>query len=152
MRELDYYPPAAFYFSVAFTGKGMGRDTSFQEVGGISSEMETEPVREGGENRFVYMLPKGVKQPKLTLRRGLASVISPLVIWCKAVLEGGLDTSIETRQVHLILWGGKDEPLRKWSFANAYPVRWEIESFDSMKNEIAVEKIDLSYTVSAREM
>jgi phage tail-like protein len=42
-------------------------------------------------------------------------------------------------------------PVATWSFSNAYPVHWEIESLNSMKNEVAIEKIELSYSYSIRE-
>src|SRR3954464_11386045 len=61
---LDEYPPAAFYFRVGFGAEQSG-DAAFQEVGGIGPEMESESYREGGENRFLHSLPKGVKHPKL---------------------------------------------------------------------------------------
>ena len=35
--------------------------------------------------------------------------------------------------------------IRSWSFVNAYPVGWEAEAFNSTKNELAIEKIELSY-------
>ncbi len=48
-------------------------DAAFQEVGGLEAEIEVETVVEGGENRFVHRLPKPVKHPNLSLKRGLAS-------------------------------------------------------------------------------
>src|SRR3954471_6904095 len=69
-----YYPPAGFHFRVAFSGvSGMNVDDHqrFQEVSGLSVEVETEPLREGGENRFEYKLPKRAKYPNLVLKRGL---------------------------------------------------------------------------------
>jgi len=41
-------------------------------------------------------------------------------------------------------------PIRAWSFANAFPVKWDVESFNSTKNEVAIEKIVLNYTYSNR--
>jgi hypothetical protein len=41
-------------------------------------------------------------------------------------------------------------PIRGWSFESAYPLKWEVESFSSTKNEVAIEKIVLSYTASMR--
>ena len=41
-------PPVAFYFNVTFEGL---IETSFQEVSGLQLEMETETIKEGGENR-----------------------------------------------------------------------------------------------------
>jgi len=44
----------------------------------------------------------------------------------------------------------KGMPKRAWSFMNAYPVSWEVDEFNSTKNEVAIEKIELSYTWSNR--
>ena len=52
----DAYQPAAFYFSVRFSGTGGMSDTSFQEVSGISSELETETYAEAGENGYTHLL------------------------------------------------------------------------------------------------
>lgn len=47
-------PPVAFYFNVTFEGL---IETSFQEVSGLQLEMETETIKEGGENSFSYQVP-----------------------------------------------------------------------------------------------
>lgn len=146
------YPPLGFYFRVTFDEKFDGEDAAFQEVGGIGPEMETESYREGGENRFVYALPKGVKHPKLTLKRGIASFESKLVTWCRETLEGDLIKKIERRTVRVELLSGPDKPLRGWSFEHAYPAHWSVDPFQSDKNGFAIEKIELNYTSSKREM
>ena len=148
----DAYPPAAFHFTVTFGALPPVVDGSFREVSGIGPEIETEAVTEGGENRFVHQLPKGVKHPRLVLKRGIAPITSRLVAWCQAVLEGGLVRPIYPKLLHVFLLDGKGLPLRVWSFENAYPVKWEIEGFQSMKNEVAIEKIELSYAYSKREV
>lgn len=145
------YPPPAFYFSVTFGSDSAEDDYSFQEVGGIGPEMDTESYQEGGENRFVYMLPKALKHPKLQLKRGIAPIDSPLVSWCKDVLEGGFSKPIVTKVVHVSLLNDEGNPLRRWSFSNAYPVNWSTESFNATKNDVAVEKIELSYDFATRE-
>jgi len=38
------------------------------------------------------------------------------------------------------------EPTRVWSFINAFPVNWDVEGFNATKNEVAIEKIELSYS------
>ena len=144
------YPPSAFYFKVEFFspyGKG---DTSFQEVSGIGSEIETEDVVEGGENRYVYRLPKSVKHPKLVLKRGIATMNSPLVKWCKSVMEAGFIASIVALPLLVFLMNEDKIPSRAWGFAKAYPVKWEVDALNSTKNEVAIEKIELSYTYSYR--
>lgn len=144
------YPPPAFYFSVSFGGASRDADGSFQEVSGIGAELETETVVEGGENRFQYQLPKAVKHPRLVLKRGVASLGSRLVTWCRDVLEGDLMLPLKLRTVHVHLLDEKGEPLRSWSFENAYPVKWDVEPFQSNKSEVALEKIELAYLVSKR--
>ena len=43
--QLDQvYPPSAFYFKVMFGGANETTDTSFQEVSGISSEVDVESI------------------------------------------------------------------------------------------------------------
>lgn len=145
------YPPPAFHFTVVFGGPQGKGDSSFQEVGGIGPEMETESYTEGGENRYVHQLPKAIKHPKLVLKRGIAKITSPLIKWCIDVLEGGFIDSIEPRMLHVYLLNENAEPMRGWSFADAYPVQWEIESFNSTKNQVAIESIKLIYTHSSRE-
>jgi len=148
-QSSELYPPSAFYFKLVFAATPE-QDTSFQEVSGIGSEIDFQETVEGGENRFVHRLPKGVKHPLLSLKRGIADINSPLVKWCIAVLEGEFAKPIEPREVKVYLLDENHDPLRGWSFANAYPVKWEIDSFNSTKNEVAIETIDLSYNYSNR--
>ena len=144
------YPPSAFYFKVMFGGTHENTDTSFQEVSGIVSEMEIETVVEGGENRFVHQLPKGIKHPNLELKRGIAPKDSPLVKWCIAVMEGDFVSAIETQTIRVFLMNENKTPIRGWLFDSAYPVKWEIESFGSTKNEENKKKIVLNYNYSKR--
>jgi phage tail-like protein len=149
--EDKLYPPAAFSFSVTFEMQAAGTDASFQEVGGIGPEFETEPLPEGGENRYTLQVPKAVRFPKLTLKRGIAPLESPLVAWCKATLEGGLVKPVTPKLLNVFLLDENGEPLRAWSFQNAWPVKWDVDPFQAMRNEVAVEKIELSYAYAVRE-
>jgi phage tail-like protein len=146
------YPPVAFSFKVVIGVRGPDVDAAFQEASGIGPQMEIEAYREGGENRFVHSLPKGVKHPTLTLKRGVASKNSRLVQWCKSVLEGGLDEPIlpQDIQVQLLDETGTDI-LREWSFQNAYPTHWTVDPFQADKSAVAIEKIELSYAASTRK-
>ena len=145
-------PPAAFYFTVTFGTNAQDADSSFREVSGIAPELETETVVEGGENRYVLALPKAVKNPRLVLKRGIAPNSSRLLMWCQAVLDGGLNRPIFPKQVNLFLLDGLGKPLRVWSFDNAWPVKLAVEPFNATKNEVAVETIELSYTLCKREV
>ena len=107
---------------------------------------------EGGENRFVHSVPKGVQHPHLVLKRGVADHRSQLVRWCRTVLEGGLSQPVETKDLTICLLDEAGVPLRAWSFQNAYPLKWEVDAFQADKNPIAIEKIELSYWTSLRAL
>lgn len=146
------YPPPAFYFTVSFGTGSEFSDTSFKEVSGLSSEIETEEVVEGGENRFVHQLPKKVKHQRLVVKRGTTDASSKLVKWCKETLENGFEKPIESKLIQVSLLNEKDAPLRTWSFDRAYPVKWEVDSFESTKNEVVLETIEFVYAAKKREL
>jgi len=142
------YPPPAFYFRVDIAGVS---DTSFQEVTGIGPEIETEDVIEGGENRFVHRLPKSIRHPKLVLKRGVARMNSQLVNWCRDVLEGDFNKPFVTKEINVKLLNEEGQSFLNWSFSNAFPVHWEVEAFNSTKNDVAIETVEFVYSYSKRE-
>lgn len=144
------YPPPAFQFKVVLSATAGLADSGFQEVSGIGSEIDTEEYVEGGENRYVHNLPKAVKHPKLVLKRGVAKLSSPLVIWCKSVFEADFMLPIVPMPILVYLVDENNLPCRIWSFANAYPVNWDVETLNSTKNEVAIEKIELRYNYANR--
>jgi phage tail-like protein len=144
------YPLPAFSFSVSIGSGSEIPDTAFSEVSGISTEIETEAIVEGGENRFVHQLPKQVKHGQLVLKRGIAQKESPLTRWCVRALEGQFVRAIELKMVIVSLVDASGGVLRAWQFNHAYPVKWTVDPFSSTKNEIAVEQISLAYSYSQR--
>lgn len=142
-KEFDF--PVAFHFKVVI-GNSNGSETSFQEVSGLSLEMETETVREGGENSFTWELPKGVKHNNLELKRGLVSSKSLLYTWCMDCLEGSFAKPITTKNIKVMLLDKSGHSLSAWTFSNAYPVKWAISDLNSTKNDIVVESISLKYS------
>jgi len=148
----EIYPAPAFAFSVRVEGCFGPFDAAFREVSGFNVEMQLESVVEGGENRFVHQLPKGVKQGKLTLKRGIIPRSSLLLKWVESTLSGDQIHMIQPRRVEVCLLDAEQNPLRSWSFEKAYPVRWELETLSATKNEVAVERIDLAYQFVARDL
>ena len=150
LKMVEELPPIAFYFNVALGASSGTLDASFQEVSGIESEITTEEYNEPGENRYIRKLPTGVSHPNLVLKRGIAPLSSPLVQWCKIVFDTGLAEPIEPRSILVMLMNESGLPIRTWSFANAYPVKWSIDSLNSTGNEVAIESIELRYNYSNR--
>jgi phage tail-like protein len=138
----NYYPPVGFHFKVEFNGiQQTDGDTFFQTVSGLSSSIETEEVAFGGENRYKHVLPVRTKYPNLVLKRGVL-VDSKLIEWCKNALE-----NFEFKPVDLTvtLLNEENKPLMTWNVVHAYPIRWEVEEFNSMESKLVAETIELTY-------
>jgi len=147
-------PPIAFAFAVGFSGSKGGEVTRFREVSGLGSEIETAPVAEGGDNRFVHQLPKSIGHRTLTLKRGMARNDSPLLVWARDALEGGLAQPVALRDVEIALVDTAGAVLRNWTLSDALPQSWAIDPFMGNKQgvaiERAIEKLVLTYRLMAR--
>ena len=143
-------PPPAFYFTVTFDDDMKVPDTSFSEVSGIETEMETESLVEGDENRFVHKIPKGIKHPYLELKRGISTLNSPWLKWCKETLESAFTKTIDPQTIIVQLRSANGDVLRAWAFFGAYPIKLEAEEFNATNNEVVIEKMTFAYTYSQR--
>ena len=140
-----YYPPAAFSFSLAFTGINGAIDFGFQEASGLDIEMGVEEVGCGGENRFKYRLPGVNKFKNLVLKRGLIPSNSALATWVAQILDSSLGITIKTKTITVALLDSDREKLVSWDFINAYPVKWSVSDFKSMENTYAIETLEFAY-------
>lgn len=136
------YPPVGFHFKVEFDLSGINEnDFRFQEVSGISTELETTSIKEGGENRFLHHLPVRAKYNDLVLKRGLLND-STLLDWCKDAIE---NLSIAPTNVWVTLLNEQQEPLQTYSFINAWPKKWSISNFNAQESKLVVETLELAY-------
>ncbi len=153
----SYYPPTGFHFKVEFTGvSGMDADQEqrFQEVGGLSFEVETEELREGGENRFVYKLPKRAKYPNLVLKRGLLTGTA-FLDWFKSAMSTYFTVPLyEFKPADLLvtLLDEAGNPVAIWNIVQAYPLKWACSDLKSTENAIVVETMELAYQYFERKM
>jgi phage tail-like protein len=138
----SYYPPAGFHFLVEVPDfSSNGDDIRFTEVSGLSVEMKTEEIAEGGENRFAQKYPGGVRFTELTLKRGLL-VNSKFSEWVNECIN---DFKIQPREMFIKLLNENHEPLITWHLINAYPVKWSVSDFNSTNNAFVVESLQLYY-------
>jgi phage tail-like protein len=153
----SYYPPAGFHFKVEFIGvEGMDSDTEhrFQEVGGLSFEVETEELKEGGENRFTYKLPKRVKYPNLTLKRGLLQGTA-ILDWFSSAMSTWFTVPVydfKPKDVMITLMDEAGQPAAIWNVVQAYPLKWSVSDFKASDNAIAVESMELAYQYFERKL
>lgn len=136
------YSPVAFHFKVEFTDiTDSDKEISFQSVSGLTVELDTEELAEGGENRFKHTLPLRSKYPNLVLKRGLLPN-SEIINWCRNALENFV---FEPKDLVVSLLNENHEPLMTWNVAHAIPVKWSVADFNAEENNIAIETLELKY-------
>jgi len=153
----EYTPPVGFYFSVEILREGGSPfppvDASFQEVSGISVTLETEQIKEGGQNRFTHKVPGRSNYENLVLKRGLLVRTSDLAKWCVTTFRNNLAKKIEPKTIKVTLLDANTSgkgALMSWVFTNAYPVKWDISPLDAQKSEIVAESITFAYSYFER--
>lgn len=153
----SYYPPACFHFKVELNGvDGADSDSEqrFQEVSGLSVEVETETLNEGGENRFEYKLPKRAKYPNLILKRGLLKG-SAFLNWFKSAMNTYFIVAVydfKPADITITLLDEADEPVAVWNVVQAYPLKWSMSDLRSSENAVVVESMELAYQYFERKM
>lgn len=142
---MAFYPPTGFLFKVSIKGVP-DAEADFQEVSGLSMTLETQALKEGGQNRFIHQLPVRTTSDKLVLKRGLKAT-SSLLTWCREAIE---DFSFSPKDLDIsLLDPGIDDslnnPLVSWHISHAYPVKWSLSPFNAMNSELAIETIEIQY-------
>jgi phage tail-like protein len=136
------YPPVGFHFSVTFQlFPQTPNDFRFQEVSGLDVELEMESFIEGGQNRFIWQLPRRARYSDLVLKRGMF-MGSAIILWCQNAFENFV---FEPTNITIALLNEKHVPVQAWYVVNAIPKKWSISNFNAQENSVVVESITLSY-------
>src|SRR5262249_21288416 len=137
-----YYPPPCFHFKVEVLGLSPNdSDVRFTEVSGLSAELGTEEIPEGGENRFIQKYPTRAKYSELVLKRGLL-VASQVITWIQECIE---EFNIQPKNIDVKLLNAAHDPLITWHVANAYPTMGTVSDFNSMNNAVVIETMQFCY-------
>ncbi|QEC53864.1 phage tail-like protein [Anseongella ginsenosidimutans] len=137
------YPLTGFHFVVAFElFPQLPQDFRFQEVSGLSVNMEMEPYREGGQNRFEHQLPVKTSYTDLTLKRGMFELPSGIMAWCINAVQ-----HFEFQPTNLLVSLLNDQhiPVQSWYVVNAIPKSVEFSSLNAEQSQVAIETLVLSY-------
>jgi phage tail-like protein len=140
MRE----PLVGMRFGVLFLAAGVlpnPLDIRFQKVSGLSAEVATESISEGGQNLYLQRLPQGVRYNNLVLERGMV-IGSPLNI------EFNIAMSLfkfAAANVLVTLLGEDKIPRAAWLFFKAYPVKWSTSDL-AAEPSLVIDTMELAYT------
>ncbi|HLT06667.1 MAG TPA: phage tail protein [Cyclobacteriaceae bacterium] len=137
-----YYPPSGFHFKVEFLEiQAVENDILFQNVSGLEVSLETESIKEGGENRFEHTLPTRTKYSDLVLKRGVL-VDSGVIKWCRKAIER-FEFEPTTVLVHLL--NDNHDILIEWKLFHAWPKKWSVAELNAEQSAVLVETIELNY-------
>ena len=133
-------PGASFRFHVEI-GKEWLREAEFTECSGLQVEMEVLEYQEGGRNDHVHKLPGRVKVSNVTLRRGIITSDKLWDWFCKCA-----SGRIERRNLDVVLYDEQgDKEKQRWTFFEAYPVKWVGPALKAGDNSIAIDALELAH-------
>jgi phage tail-like protein len=137
-------PYRNFGFLVEIDGVESAGFTQVLMPSGVLTVFE---YREGSDGPCsVLWLPGRVRYGNLVLRRGIGES-DALFDWWHAVCEGRTDR----RTVTVVLLDAERNPVKRWRFAQALPVRYGVDPLDAAASTVATETLELAFEEMALE-
>jgi len=134
-------PVATYLFEVEISGINKA---VFSEVTLPALKVDTEDVKEGGQNEFVHKLPIRVNAGTVVLKNGI-SIGDELYQWYFQVASG--DFGAARKSVSIRLYSSvASRLLLTITLAQAFPVRWSGPGLKSGEAAIAIEEIELAHS------
>ena len=142
----EFYQLVNFHFLVSFFPKGSNDsfDTRFQSVTGLDSTLDTETIKEGGENRFEHVVPVRRKFGPLVLKRGvLLKTESDITKVLNRVFQDLVIVPFEKVDIQLL--NENREAMLQWTVNNVWPRSWKMGELNGERGEVLIETIELNY-------
>ena len=132
-----------YRFAVVFL-KDKVLDIRFQKVSGLTTQIQTEKLEEGGENIFMHHLPNKVEYSNLVLEKGrmVGGVSSLFNLQINQMFSNAMFNPIDIMVTSLNALG---VPVAAWLLYMAYPVKWSVSDLDANENGVIVDTLELAY-------
>jgi phage tail-like protein len=115
---------------------------AFSQCSLPSLQLETQAVKEGGQNTYVHTLPVRVTAGNVRLKTGVTRDAA-LFKWYLEVMNGDIANAM--RQVSIVTYDVASIRLATWTLYRAYPVKWTGPSLDATSTAAAVQEVELAY-------
>ena len=134
-------PLVSSWFGVEFQGQIVG---AFRECTGLGSENEVVEYKASGEKgEFVIKkVPGRLKWNNITLKRGITDAMD-MWKWRKLVEQGKITDARKNGTI--TMYNQKGDPIAKWNFTNAWPLKLTGPSANAGNNEVAIEELELTH-------
>jgi phage tail-like protein len=136
-------PSPSFRYHLKIQGIEVAR---FSECSGLDFETEVFDYKEGGLNSRLHRFPTRWKFNNLVLKKGIAEDGQPLWDWAESMVKNANTGKFETHTVTITLFDveGKN-PVRTWTYMDAYPIKWAATALTADQNAIAIETLTLAH-------
>lgn len=105
-------------------------------------QLETEDIKEGGQNEYVHKLPVRVTVGSVKLKHGMTQA-SELLTWYLQIMRGDVENA--TRQMSIVLRDAAGTPIATWGFRDAFPVKWTGPALKAGESAIAIEELEFAH-------
>lgn len=147
------FPIPSFYFKVSFDGAvGSESNLSCQKISGIGMSLTTKETKPGGRSAHTIESPDRSKYDHVTIKKGvnfasdawstLRANFFSLQEYDK-VLQ--MQDKIMLDQLRITVMSEKGKEHITWALINAWPIKWVMDEFDSMKSGIMTESVTFVY-------
>jgi phage tail-like protein len=138
---------APFTGKFKFSVEGVGEIGAFTEVAGLTVEVDVVEIKEGGQNHFMHKLPGITKWPNIVLKRGITDSDNLFEWFAKTSGDGfaGEGNVLTRTQGQITVTDSMGEPVRAWTFEEAFPVKWTGPSLTSSSTAVAVEELEIAH-------
>lgn len=120
--------------------EGIGLQTGFSEVSGLTTDTNIIEYREGKDVTTVRKLPGLMKYNNIVLKRGYTKD-QELWKWRKKVIEG----KTERKTGIITLLDEARQPALRWRFSEGWPSKWEGPPLNGKTSEAAIEAMEIAH-------
>ncbi|MGA1841580.1 MAG: phage tail protein [bacterium] len=111
------------------------------QCGNLQTEIEEYSYKEGGMNKYLYVLPGRIKYQHIILKKGV-TISSTLWDWYKQSLSSRKGIR---RNVSIILFNERMEEVRRWNFKGCWPQKWLGPDLKADRSDVAIEIFELAH-------
>ncbi len=116
----------------------------FNEVVLPTLTMETEDVKEGGQNKYTHKLPGRINAGTVKLKQGIVHV-DLMMKWYVDVMTKQ-KYGKQQEMLIIVQYSALFIPLRIWQFENAYPIKWTGPQLQSGQSAAIVEEFEFAHS------
>ena len=134
-------PLVSFQYAVEIQGKVSGYFTECSGLGSENEVIEHKVVDKRGKE-ITQKLPGRLKWENIVLKRGITDSMD-IWDWRKKVEEGKVDEARANGSI--VMMDQHLNPVARWNFENAWPVKVSGPSMKSDSNEIGIEELTIAH-------